>query len=139
MQQMSACPSRSRSPTEIVDAAAPRVGFCQTISPRLFKQKKCPLLDAAATRARPSEPEKITGAEVAQVGDDPPILRSQRTLPSGFKATTTPSPVETTISALPSPSKSPTAGLTGAPFTWVCQRTFPVKAANAQTVPFSSV
>jgi hypothetical protein len=50
-----------------------------------------------------------------------------------------PCPVSTNISGLPSPSRSPTAGLTGTPFSFVCQSTLPVNAANAHTVPVSSV
>src|SRR6266403_1969832 len=73
------------------------------------------------------------------IGGSSPMVRSHRTWPFPLSAVTMPSPVATTISGLPSPSMSPTAGLTGMPLIFVCQRTLPVSAAKAHTMPVSSV
>src|ERR1019366_8319327 len=80
MRQMSARPSRSRSPTEIEEAAAPRVGRCHNTSPLPSRQKSCPSLEAAATRPPPSDAAKITGAAVDHDCDEPPMARSHSIL-----------------------------------------------------------
>src|SRR5262245_21837663 len=81
----------------------------------------------------------MTGADVAQDCDVPPMFRFQSISPLLPSVVRKPSPVATTISNLPSPSSSPTAGLTGTPWTLLCHNNFPLIAEKVETVPVSSV
>ena len=139
IRKMSACSSESKSPTEIVDATGPRTGRSQSKDPSARQQNTRPSLEAAAIRVPPSEAANITGADVAHVSDVPPISRSQSKVPSASSAARMPSVVTTATSTPGSPSRSPTDGWEGLPLTLDCQRTFPVAASNAHTVPDSSV